>query len=137
MDSEKNIKNGRLTRPTVYQLLWRLGLGLAVKLIADKLNEKLPGLAALTPWLLAAAFALMTLAAVLRFRGAALPDFAMKRLYYHRKTPEPVFDAADTLPENRYISFEKLSDREKDICLIVVNAVCCLVFLALSAFSAV
>ncbi|MBQ8973191.1 MAG: hypothetical protein IJ074_08955 [Clostridia bacterium] len=113
-----------MLRPIVYQSSTRLAFSLAIALLLREFA------ATPLPWsliALAAVFLLLSWVAWLRLDGARLPALD-HRLFRARKRKDPFAGGAmaDYLDE-KPISFEELTNEERDACLLVSNLIAAII----------
>lgn len=121
----------QMIRPIVYKALTRFAYALAAALIFERFVSG-------TPIGLAAAFAVAAVVflaaawiARLRADGVRLPRLPAKRLRLKDKTDIVFGDMIDHVDE-KIVSFEELETQEQDVCLIVADIACAIVFAILS-----
>lgn len=124
-----------MTRPLIYKVFTRLGLGLLAVAVVDRVRaaEGSISIWAMGCSLMAALFALGAWMVYLRQDGTHIPrlkSFRPKR----KKAPARFYgDMADYVDEE-IVDFDDLEDEEKDRVSFLTNILCALLFLILSLF---
>ena len=128
----KEIWQPYLKRPVFYQCFTRFLIGLCIALLWDHfLNTGTVRQPRGNAFLVLAAFyALMGWLAWLRLDGVKAPKFDRK-LFRRRKKQQPFADMIDFVDED-VIDYDELEDEEKDLCLLLSNAITVLLFIAAS-----
>ena len=124
-----------LLRPAIYafsvRFLGALAIILVFNYIIGKDTPRFLGFAFL---LLALLFAALAWIAYLRMDGVTLPKPLMKRVSLRKKPKRQYGDMIDYIDEKPDLTFEDLEDQEKDLCLLLADAACCVTYLILSFF---
>ena len=63
-----------------------------------------------------------------------LPKLLMMRVNPRKKPSRMYGDMIDYIDEKPGPTFEELEDQEKDLCLLLADAACCVIYLVLSFF---
>lgn len=131
MKKFREIYEPYMLRPTIYMTFTRFVLALFAALLIDFFVAPNAGhsIKKTVFSLCAAVFALSALLAWLRLDGVKLPKLMMMRINPSKKPSRMYGDMIDYIEERPGISFEELDDREKDLCILIADAVCFLVFL--------
>ena len=120
-----------MIRPAVYKTFTRFIYALLVSLLWEKFVSSELQSRMYAFIFFGALFGVLAWMAYLRLDGVRmpkLPDWARA----NRKKPGRSFgDIADYVDED-VVSFEELEEEEKDVCILIANLVCCVVFFALS-----
>ena len=133
MKKWKRYLGRQLIRPTVYAASTRFMVGLICVLLA-RLLIKTPQAASYAALITAAVFALLSWIAYLRLDGIKLPKFMMLRVNPRKKPTRMYGDIIDYVDEQPQVTFEELSDAEKDICILGADLFCCVMFVIVSIF---
>lgn len=121
-----------MIRPFVYMTFTRFILSLTAALLIDHfLNDPLRDVRAFAFMFLAVFFAVLAWIAYLRLDGIRLPKFMMKRVNLSKKPAIKYGDMIDYTDEE-IVSFEDLEDDEKDVCILLADIICCVLFGVLS-----
>ena len=108
-----------------------LAVILVVNYLVGKNTPRFLGLAFL---LLALLFVALAWIAYLRMDGVTLPKPLMTRVNLRKKPKRQYGDMIDYIDEKPGPTFEELEDQEKDLCLLLADAACCVIYLVLSFF---
>ena len=124
-----------MLRPLIHMTFTRFILALAAALLADFFLSSGAGrsLESTAFLLMGALFALLTLIAFVRLDGVKLPKLMMLRINPRKKPSRMYGDIADYLDDKPEVTFEKLDDDEKDLCILGADAFCCIVFSIIGA----
>ena len=137
MKKIKEIYEPYMTRPTVYMTFTRFILSLCITLLADFFLSPRAGrpLKQTLFSLTAIIFAALAFIAWLRLDGIHLPKLMMMRVNPSKK-PSRMYggDMIDYIDERPGIQFDELDDAEKDVCILIADVFCFLVFLVVSIF---
>lgn len=124
-----------LLRPTIYAFSVRFLAALAVILVLNYIiGKNTPRFLGFAFLLLALLFAALAWIAYLRMDGVTLPKPFMKRVNLRKKPKRQYGDMIDYIDEKPGPAFEELEDQEKDLCLLLADAACCVIYLVLSFF---
>lgn len=118
-------------RPLIYMVFTRFLLALTAALLADFFINSMSPVRQYAFALMAALFAALAWIAYLRLDGVKLPKAFMKRVHIRKKPARTYGDMIDHTDEE-IDSFDDLDDGEKDVCCLVADGICCLMFLVLS-----
>ena len=122
-----------MIRPVVYQVFTRFLIGLCLALLWNRLVA--PKVAAANlGWgceFFVVFFAAMAWLAYLRLDGVPVPKFDRK-LFRRKKSPERAFGDMIDFVDEEPISFEELSDEEKDLTLLISNLITTALFVVAS-----
>lgn len=124
---------GYMVRPMIYMAFTRFLLALAASLLLVHFLGKatpLP-LRSYAFVFFGVLYACMAWIAYLRLDGIKLPKLMMKRFNIRKKPARTYGDMAD-YTDQELVSFDELEDGEKDVCCLLSDLFCCVVFLALS-----
>lgn len=124
-----------LLRPAIYAFSVRFLAALAVILAVNYLvGKNTPRFLGLSFLLLALLFVALAWIAYLRMDGVTLPKPLMTRVNLRKKPKRQYGDMIDYIDEKPGLTFEELEDQEKDLCLLLADAACCVIYLVLSFF---
>ncbi|MBR6299607.1 MAG: hypothetical protein IKR36_01770 [Clostridia bacterium] len=124
-----------LLRPAIYAFSVRFLAALAVILVVNYLvGKNTPRFLGLSFLLLALLFVALAWIAYLRMDGVTLPKPLMTRVNLRKKPKRQYGDMIDYIDEKPGPTFEELEDQEKDLCLLLADAACCVIYLVLSFF---
>ena len=124
-----------LLRPAIYAFSVRFLAALAVILVVNYLvGKNTPRFLGLAFLLLALLFVALAWIAYLRMDGVTLPKPLMTRVNLRKKPKRQYGDMIDYIDEKPGPTFEELEDHEKDLCLLLADAACCVIYLVLSFF---
>jgi hypothetical protein len=124
-----------LLRPAIYAFSVRFLAALAVILVVNYLvGKNTPRFLGLAFLLLALLFVALAWIAYLRMDGVTLPKPLMTRVNLRKKPKRQYGDMIDYIDEKPGPTFEELEDQEKDLCLLLADAACCVIYLVLSFF---
>ena len=124
-----------LLRPAIYAFSVRFLAALAVILVVNYLvGKNTPRFLGLAFLLLALLFVALAWIANLRMDGVTLPKPLMTRVNLRKKPKRQYGDMIDYIDEKPGPTFEELEDQEKDLCLLLADAACCVIYLVLSFF---
>lgn len=124
-----------LLRPAIYAFSVRFLAALAVILVVNYLvGKNTPRFLGLAFLLLALLFVALAWIAYLRMDGVTLPKPLMTRVNLRKKSKRQYGDMIDYIDEKPSPTFEELEDQEKDLCLLLADAACCVIYLVLSFF---
>ena len=124
-----------LLRPATYAFSVRFLAALAVILVVNYLvGKNTPRFLGLAFLLLALLFVALAWIAYLRMDGVTLPKPLMTRVNLRKKPKRQYGDMIDYIDEKPGPTFEELEDQEKDLCLLLADAACCVIYLVLSFF---
>ena len=124
-----------LLRPDIYAFSVRFLAALAVILVVNYLvGKNTPRFLGLAFLLLALLFVALAWIAYLRMDGVTLPKPLMTRVNLRKKPKRQYGDMIDYIDEKPGPTFEELEDQEKDLCLLLADAACCVIYLVLSFF---
>ena len=134
MKKFKEIYEPYILRPMIYMTFTRFVLALFITLLADffisgNSNDSVKGILFT---ICAFLFLILAVIAWLRLDGMHLPQFMMLRVNPAKKPSRMYGDMIDYIDERPGINFNELDDSEKDLCILVANLICFLVFLVLS-----
>ena len=134
MKKFKEIYEPYILRPVIYMTFTRFVLALFITLLADffisgNSNDPVKGILFT---ICAFLFLILAVIAWLRLDGMHLPQFMMLRVNPAKKPSRMYGDMIDYIDERPGINFNELDDSEKDLCILVANLICFLVFLVLS-----
>ena len=134
MKKIKEIYEPYMLRPMIYMTFTRFILALFVSLLIDFFITKSSGVSVKSTAfaLCAALFAVSAILAWLRLDGLKLPKIMMMRINPSKKPSRMYGDMIDYIEERPGIDFDEVDDDEKDLCILVADFFCCLVFLILS-----
>ncbi|MBO4298474.1 MAG: hypothetical protein J5998_06720 [Clostridia bacterium] len=122
-----------MIRPVVYQVFTRFLVCLCLALLWNRFVA--PRVAAANAsWGFAffvVFFAAMAWLAYLRLDGVSVPKFD-RRLFRRKKTPERAFGDMIDYVDEPVVTYEELSDEEKDLTLLISNLITMLLFIAAS-----
>ena len=122
-----------MIRPGVYQIFTRFLVSLCLALLWNRFIA--PRVAAANAsWgceFFVVFFAAMAWLAYLRLDGVRVPKFDRK-LFRRKKTPERAFGDMIDYVDEPIVSFEELSDAEKDLTLLISNLITMLLFIGAS-----
>ena len=125
-----------MIRPVIYQVFTRFLVGLCLALLWNRFVAPRVSAAALS-WgceFFAVFFAAMAWLAYLRLDGVKVPKFDRK-LFRRKKTPERAFGDMIDYVDEPIVSFEELSDEEKDLALLISNLIAMALFILVSFFA--
>ena len=134
MKKFKEIYEPYILRPVIYMTFTRFVLALFITLLADffisgNSNDSIKEILFI---ICAFLFLILAVIAWLRLDGMHLPQFMMMRVNPAKKPSRMYGDMIDYIDERPGINFNELDDSEKDLCILVANLICFLVFLVLS-----
>ena len=134
MKKFKEIYEPYILRPMIYMTFTRFVLALFITLLADffisgNSNDSIKEILFI---ICAFLFLILAVIAWLRLDGMHLPQFMMLRVNPAKKPSRMYGDMIDYIDERPGINFNELDDSEKDLCILVANLICFLVFLVLS-----
>lgn len=119
-------------RPMIYMTFTRLGVGLLASLLVNHFfHDNVRNMLTYAFTFFTALFAAMAWIAYLRFDGMRLPKLFMKRLQPKKRPFKTYGDISDHI-DDEIVPFEKLTDQEKDLCCLVADFVCFVIFLILA-----
>lgn len=130
MQKWREIFQPYMKRPLVYMTFTRFMLGLTAVLVADYFLAPVVGRQIRGMIFIFAAFLFAGLAwaAYLRLDGIRLPWPLKLRINPAKKPSKTYGDMIDFVDERPGISFEDLSDEEKDFCILAANLFCFIIF---------
>lgn len=121
-----------MIRPFVYMTFTRFILALTASLLIEHfVSDPLRDISAFAFVFFGIFFAVLAWIAYLRMDGIKLPKFMMKRVNLSKKPAIKYGDMIDYTDEE-IVSFEDLEDEEKDVCLLLADVICAVLFLVLS-----
>ncbi len=121
-----------MIRPFIYMTFTRFILSLTAALLIEHfIKDPLRDISAFAFVFFGIFFAVLAWIAYLRLDGVRLPKFMMKRVNPSKKPAIRYGDMIDYTDEE-IVSFEDLEDEEKDVCILLADIICCVIFLALS-----
>lgn len=123
-----------MIRPTVYKAFTRLILALTASLAWNEFVNH--GLAERRSWpfvFFAIFFAAAAWMSYLRLDGIRAPQFDRRIFDWKRKPPRMYGDMIDYVDED-VPDFDDLEEDEQHLCLLIANAVCCVIFAVISLF---
>ncbi len=124
-----------LLRPAIYAFSVRFLAALAVILVVNHIiGKNTPRFLGLAFLLLALLFVALAWIAYLRMDGVTLSKPLMTRVNLRKKPKRQYGDMIDYIDEKPGPTFEELEDQEKDLCLLLADAACCVIYLVLSFF---
>lgn len=134
MKKFKEIYEPYILRPVIYMTFTRFVLALFITLLADffisgNSNDSIKEILFI---ICAFLFLILAVIAWLRLDGMHLPQFMMMRVNPAKKPSRMYGDMIDYIDERPGINFNELDDSEKDLCILIANIFCFLVFLVLS-----
>ncbi len=122
-----------MIRPVIYQVFTRFLVSLCLALLWNRFVA--PRVAAANAaWgceFFVVFYAAMAWLAYLRLDGVKVPKFD-RRLFRRKKTPERAFGDMIDYVDEPIVSFEELSDEEKDLTLLIANLIAMALFLLAS-----
>ena len=126
----RSIYSRALLRPAIYMATNRFLIAL-ILLLAANLILKGSHILMYTALLLGVTFALLAWIAWLRLDGVRLPKLMMKRVNIRKKPVRSYGDMIDYIDE-KPVTFDDLDDGEKDVCCLMSDLACCIVYMVLS-----
>ena len=125
-----------MLRPFIYMTFTRFLLALCLLLLINFFYSKEAGRPILSTVMVlgGVVFAILAWIAYLRLDGIKLPKFMMLRVNPRKKTTRMYGDIIDYVDEQSQVTFEELSDAEKDICILGADLFCCVMFVIVSLF---
>ena len=120
-----------MIRPVIYQVFTRFLTGLCIALLWNRFIAPRVAAANLS-WgceFGIVFFAAMAWFAYLRLDGVSVPKFDRK-LFRRKKRPERAFGDMIDYVDEPVVSFEELSDEEKDLTLLISNLITMALFIA-------
>lgn len=128
----RNIWDRVVIRPMIYMTFTRLGIGLLASLLLNHFfRDNVRNILTYAFSFFTALFAAMAWIAYLRLDGMRLPKLFMKRLHPKKKPFRTYGDISDHI-DDEPVTFEELTDQEKDLCCLVADFICFAVFLILA-----
>lgn len=128
----RSVMSTAVIRPTVYMAFTRFLLSLCASLLV---REFVPAngrdLASWAFGFFCLFFVALAWIAWLRLDGASLPKPMRKRWNIRKKPTRTYGDMIDHVDEE-LISFDDLEDDEKDVCCLIADMVCALIYLVLT-----
>ena len=134
MKKFKEIYEPYMLRPMIYMTFTRFVLALFIVLLADFFISQSVGHSVKKDafFLCAFVFALLALIAWLRLDGVKLPKLMMMRVNPSKKPSRMYGDMIDYIEERPGIGFDELDDQEKDLCILIADLFCFIVFLIIA-----
>ena len=134
MKKFKEIYEPYMLRPMIYMTFTRFVLSLFITLLADFFISQNAGHSVKKEgfFICAFLFALFAVIAWLRLDGVRLPQLLMMRVNPSKKPSRMYGDMIDYIDERPGISFDELDDSEKDVCILIADLFCFLVFIILA-----
>ena len=125
-----------MLRPFIYMTFTRFLLALCLLLLINFFYSKEAGRPILSTVMVlgGVVFAILAWIAYLRLDGIKLPKFMMLRVNPRKKPTRMYGDIIDYVDEQPQVTFEELSDAEKDICILGADLFCCAMFVIVSIF---
>ncbi|MBQ7520379.1 MAG: hypothetical protein IJU12_08670 [Clostridia bacterium] len=125
-----------MLRPFIYMTFTRFLLALCLLLLINFFYSKEAGRPILSTVMVlgGVVFAILAWIAYLRLDGIKLPKFMMLRVNPRKKPTRMYGDIIDYVDEQPQVTFEELSDTEKDICILGADLFCCAAFVIVSLF---
>lgn len=125
-----------MLRPFIYMTFTRFLLALCLLLLINFFYSKEAGRPILSTVMVlgGVVFAILAWIAYLRLDGIKLPKFMMLRVNPRKKPTRMYGDIIDYVDEQPQVTFEELSDAEKDICILGADLFCCAAFVIVSIF---
>ena len=125
-----------MLRPFIYMTFTRFLLALCLLLLINFFYSKEAGRPILSTVMVlgGVVFAILAWIAYLRLDGIKLPKFMMLRVNLRKKPTRMYGDIIDYVDEQPQVTFEELSDAEKDICILGADLFCCAAFVIVSIF---
>ena len=125
-----------MLRPFIYMTFTRFLLALCLLLLINFFYSKEAGRPILSTVMVlgGVVFAILAWIAYLRLDGIKLPKFMMLRVNPRKKPTRMYGDIIDYVDEQPQVTFEELSDAEKDICILGADLFCCAAFVIVSLF---
>lgn len=125
-----------MLRPFIYMTFTRFLLALCLLLLINFFYSKEAGRPILSTVMVlgGVVFAILAWIAYLRLDGIKLPKFMMLRVNPRKKPTRMYGDIIDYVDEQPQVTFEELSDAEKDICILGADLFCCVMFVIVSLF---
>ena len=125
-----------MLRPFIYMTFTRFLLALCLLLLINFFYSKEAGRPILSTVMVlgGVVFAILAWIAYLRLDGIKLPKFMMMRVNPRKKPTRMYGDIIDYVDEQPQVTFEELSDAEKDICILGADLFCCVAFVIVSIF---
>lgn len=125
-----------MLRPFIYMTFTRFLLALCLLLLINFFYSKEAGRPILSTVMVlgGVVFAILAWIAYLRLDGIKLPKFMMLRVNPRKKPTRMYGDIIDYVDEQPQVTFEELSDAEKDICILGADLFCCVMFVIVSIF---
>lgn len=121
-----------MIRPFIYMTFTRFILALTAALLIEHfINDPLRDISAFAFVFFGIFFAVLAWIAYLRLDGIKLPKFMMKRVNLSKKPAIKYGDMIDYTDEE-IVSFEDLEDEEKDVCILLADIICAVLFLLIS-----
>lgn len=121
-----------MIRPCIYMTFTRFILSLTAALLIEHfISDPLRDISAFAFVFFGIFFAVLAWIAYLRLDGIKLPKFMMKRVNPSKKPAIKYGDMIDYTDEE-IVSFEDLEDEEKDVCILIADVVCAVIFLLIS-----
>jgi len=121
-----------MIRPFIYMTFTRFILALTAALLIEHfINDPLRDISAFAFVFFGIFFAVLAWIAYLRLDGIKLPKFMMKRVNLSKKPAIKYGDMIDYTDEE-IVSFEDLEDEEKDVCILLADVICAVLFLLIS-----
>lgn len=125
-----------MLRPFIYMTFTRFLLALCLLLLINFFYSKEAGRPILSTVMVlgGVVFAILAWIAYLRLDGIKLPKFMMLRVNLRKKPTRMYGDIIDYVDEQPQVTFEELSDTEKDLCILGADLFCCVMFVIVSLF---
>lgn len=125
-----------MLRPFIYMTFTRFLLALCLLLLINFFYSKEAGRPILSTVMVlgGVVFAILAWIAYLRLDGIKLPKFMMMRVNPRKKPTRMYGDIIDYVDEQPQVTFEELSDAEKDLCILGADLFCCVMFVIVSIF---
>jgi len=121
-----------MIRPFIYMTFTRFILALTAALLIEHfINDPLRDISAFAFVFFGIFFAVLAWIAYLRLDGIKLPKFMMMRVNLSKKPAIKYGDMIDYTDEE-IVSFEDLEDEEKDVCILLADVICAVLFLLIS-----
>lgn len=132
MKKLKSVWNRNLIRPWIYMTLTRFGIALCAALLLNFFwKDSLRNIKQYAYTFLTLFFLGIGWVAWLRLDGIRLPKLFMKRWQPKRKPVRTYGDMVDHIDEE-IVLFDALDDQEQDLCCLLSDSVCCVIFLLLA-----
>lgn len=117
-----------MIRPTIYKTFTRFIFGLTAALLWNEFVNRDGFMRSAYAFLfMAVLFFVFAWMAYLRLDGVRLPNFDRRLFDWKRKPPVMYGDLSDHVDEEPP-AFDELEEDEKEICVLIANGICCVLF---------